>query len=144
MNDRRASKVLLIVEDQLFLAMALKHELEDHGYQVLELATCNQEAMGLAQAVKPDLALVNMELARGDDGVALAADLKAMGISVLFISGQSERARSARSVGVGSLPKPYTPSELVAAVDYLLQHEHGDKARRKPPRLEMFAAVSTR
>jgi hypothetical protein len=34
----RAQKVLLIVEDQLLLAVDLKDELEDAGYRVLELA----------------------------------------------------------------------------------------------------------
>jgi CheY-like chemotaxis protein len=91
-----AQKVLLIVEDQLLLAMGFKDELEDCGYRVLELAIHNSEALRFALAVKPDLALVNIELADGDDGVALAGDLKAMGIPVLFISGQP-----ARQVGEG-------------------------------------------
>jgi len=142
MDDVRVKKVLLIVEDQLLLAMGLKDELEDCGYRVLELAIRNQEAMGLALEVKPDLALVNIELAQGDDGVALAADLKALGVPVLFISGQPERARLAKAVGIASIPKPYTPSEVVAAVDYLFRHEHGDESRPKPSRLEMFDATS--
>ena len=95
----RAQKVLLIVEDQLLLAVDLKDELEDAGYRVLELAINNQEAIGLAHKVKPDLALVNIQLADGDDGVVLASDLKALGIPVLFISGQPERARSAKIGG---------------------------------------------
>jgi two-component system, response regulator PdtaR len=138
----RPQKILLIVEDQLLLAIGLKDELEDAGYRVLELAIHNQEAIGLAREVKPDLALVNIQLADGDDGVALAGDLKALGIPVLFISGQPEKARSAKAVGVASIPKPYTPPELVAAVDYLFRHENGDESRPRPSRLEMFDAVS--
>jgi DNA-binding response OmpR family regulator len=138
----RPQKILLIVEDQLLLAMGLKDELEDAGYRVLELAIHNQEAIGLAREVKPDLALVNIQLADGDDGVALATDLKALGIPVLFISGQAERARSAKAVGIGSISKPYTPSELVAAVDYLFRHQHGDESQPRPSRLELFDAVS--
>jgi DNA-binding response OmpR family regulator len=137
-----AQKVLLIVEDQLLLAMGLKDELEDCGYRVLELAVRNQEAMGLAREVHPDLALVNIQLADGDDGVALASDLKALGVPVLFISGQPERARSARAMGVGSIPKPYTPGQMVAAVDYVFRHELGDESQPGPSCLEMFDAVS--
>jgi DNA-binding response OmpR family regulator len=138
----QAQKVLLIVEDQLLLAMALKDELEDSGYRVLELAIHNQEALVFARAVKPDLALVNIQLADGDDGVALAADLKALGVPVLFISGQPERAKLAKTVGVASIPKPYTPSELVEAVDYLFRHRHGDESQPQPTRLEVFDALS--
>jgi CheY-like chemotaxis protein len=92
-----APKILLIVEDQILLAVGLKDELKDGGYRVLELAVRHQEALGLAREVKPDLPLVNIDLAAGDDGVALARDLKALGIPVLFISGQPDRARLAKA-----------------------------------------------
>ena len=52
-------KILLIVEDQILLAMVLKDELEDGGYRVLKLAIRHQEALGFAREVKPDLALVS-------------------------------------------------------------------------------------
>ena len=55
-----AAKILLIVEDQALLAMGLKDQLEDGGYRVLTLADRHQEAIGIAQAIKPDLALVNI------------------------------------------------------------------------------------
>jgi DNA-binding response OmpR family regulator len=145
-DDRTAHvappKVLLIVEDQLLLAMGLKDELEDSGYRVLELAIRHQEALGVAHEVKPDLALVNISLAAGDDGVALARDLRALGVPVLFISGQRDRARLARDVAVASLCKPYSPHDMVDAVDYLFRHERGDESRPPPLRLEMFDAVA--
>jgi DNA-binding response OmpR family regulator len=136
--DILAQKVLLIVEDQLLLAFGLRDELEDHGYRVLAVAVHNAEAMSLAIKDKPDLALVNIELADGDDGVALATDLKAMGVPVLFISGQPGRGLLARAVAVGSLCKPYSASEMVDAVDYLFRHQRGDESRPGPRRLDVF------
>jgi two-component system, response regulator PdtaR len=131
-------KILLIVEDQILLAMGLKGELEDGGYRVLELAVRHQEAIALALEVTPDLALVNIDLAEGDDGVALARDLKALGIPVLFISGQPARAKLAMAVAIASLSKPYSASDMVKAVDYLFRHAVGDESRPRPSRLEMF------
>lgn len=132
-----ARKILLIVEDQVLLAMELKDGLEEGGYRVLDLAVRHQEALSFAREVKPDLALVNIELANGDDGVALARD-KALGIPVLFISGQPDRARVEKAVAIASLAKPYSAPDMVRAVDYLFRHEHGDESRPGPPRLEMF------
>jgi two-component system, response regulator PdtaR len=134
-------KILLIVEDQVLLAMVLKDELEESGYRVLELAVRHQEALGFAREVKPDLALVNIDLANGDDGVALARDLKALGIPVLFISGQPDQARLAKAVGIASLSKPYSPSDMVEAVGYLFRHAGGDESRPRPKRLELFDAA---
>src|SRR5471032_489710 len=135
-------KILLIVEDQILLAMSLKDELEDGGYRVLELAIRHQEALGFVREVKPDLALVNINLAAGDDGVALARDLRALGVPVLFISGQQDRVKLARGVAIASLSKPYSPADMVNAVDYLFRHERGDESRPPPPRLELFDGVS--
>jgi len=137
--ESKIPKILLIVEDQVLLAMGLQGELEDSGYRVLELADHHQEALGIARKVKPDLALVNIGLADGDDGVALARDLKAMGVPVLFISGQPDKA--AKAVGIASLPKPYSLLEMVGAVDYLFRHERGDESLPAPPRLEIFENV---
>jgi DNA-binding response OmpR family regulator len=136
-----ARKILLIVEDQLLLAMGLAEELEEGGYRVLELAVRRHEALNLALEVKPDLALVNINLAQGDDGVALAHDLKALGVPVLFISGQADRARLARTDAIASLAKPYSPAEMVEAVNYIFRHRSGDETRPCPSHLEMFDNV---
>jgi DNA-binding response OmpR family regulator len=137
-------KTILIVEDQILLAIVLKQELEDSGYRVLDLATRHREALAIAHRITPDLALVNIGLADGDDGVALAGELKALGVPVLFISGQPDRAGLAKTVGVASLPKPYSPSDMVEAVDYLFRHERGDESRPAPRGLEVFSASHPR
>lgn len=131
-------RVLLIVEDQLLIAMSLKGELEDHGYRVLDLTTRRQEALDSARADPPDLALVNIDLAGGDDGAALAWDLKAMGIPVIFISGQSTTAALAREAAIASMAKPYSVRDMVAVVDYLFRHLAGDESRPPPDRLVLF------
>ena len=119
-------------------AIALKDELEDAGYHVLDLTGCPDEALAAVSRCKPHLALVNIRLQGRDDGIELAGQLAAMGIPVLFISGQVSRAQSARSVAVGSLPKPYSCADMVLAVTYLLAHLKGDETRPRPPALEVF------
>ena len=132
------AKTLLIVEDDTLTAMTLQDALEEAGYIVMDLTGRHQDAIVAAQEGKPDLALVNIELQGRDDGIALALELTGMGIPVLFISGQSSRAKSANTAAVGSLPKPYTPTEMVEAVDYLLNHLTGDDTYVCPARLEVF------
>ena len=134
-------KTLLIVEDQVILATVLKMDLEQSGYRVLELAVRHEQALNIAREGRPDLALVNITLDQGDDGVALARDLQAMDIPVLFISGQPDRARLARAAGVASLAKPYSGADVVQSVDYLFRHARGDESRPAPRRLEMFDAA---
>lgn len=135
---RKSGPTLLIVEDEVLAAMALRDELEDAGYNVQDLTGRHDTAIELARASKPDLALVNIQLQGRDDGIALARELKAIGVPVMFISGQVSRARSAQTVAIASLPKPYSATDAVRAVDYLLAHLAGDDSLPKPSILEVF------
>lgn len=129
---------LLIVEDEILPAMALEAGLQDAGYHVMDLTSRPQEALDAARARKPDLALVNIKLYGRNDGVALALDLKALGVPVLFISGQPDSAIAARAASVGSLAKPYSVEDMVAAVAYLLARLNGDATQPRPADLEVF------
>jgi DNA-binding response OmpR family regulator len=134
----KTGKTLMIVEDEALVAIALRDELEDAGYDVVDLTDRHAEAVEVAKACNPDLALVNIRLAGRDDGIELAEHLKALGIPVLLISGQVSRARSAKTVAIASLPKPYDAADMVLAVRYLLARLKGDASLPKPDGLEVF------
>jgi DNA-binding response OmpR family regulator len=129
---------ILIVEDVVLAAICLRDEFEDAGYRVMDLTTRHQEALSAALAEKPDIALVNIQLQGRDDGISLARDLHAIGIPVVFISGQVSRARSERTVAIASLPKPYAPADMVLSVAYLLRRLKGDDSLPRPSGLEVF------
>jgi two-component system, response regulator PdtaR len=129
---------LLIVEDEALVALVLCDALTDAGYHVLDLTAGHAEAMSVARGSRPDLALVNIDLENGGDGIALAEQLKALGVPVVFISGQTSRARSAATVAIASMPKPYDAEDMVLAVDYLLARLNGSTVVRPPKGLEVF------
>jgi DNA-binding response OmpR family regulator len=128
----------MIVEDEAMIALLLRDELREAGYKVLELTDRQEQALEVAKAEKPDLALVNIGLAGGDDGIELSEHLKVMGIPVLLISGQANRASSAKTVAIGSMPKPYRATDMVLAVAYLLARLNGNRSLPRPAQLEVF------
>lgn len=134
----KTSETLLIVEDEAMVAIVLRDELQDAGYNVLDLTDRQDEALEVAKVEKPHRALVNIRLAGGDDGIELSEHLKALGIPVLLISGQASRASSAKTVAIGSMPKPYDAAEMVVAVTYLLARLSGDGSLPRPAQLEVF------
>ena len=134
----KSGKTLMIVEDEVLVATILRDELEDAGYDVLDLTDRHADALAVAKACKPDLALVNIRLAGRDDGIELSEQLKALGIPVLLISGQVSRASSAKTVAIASLPKPYDAADMVLAVAYLLARLQGGPSLRRPAGLEVF------
>jgi DNA-binding response OmpR family regulator len=137
-QNSKTPETLMIVEDEALVAMVLRDELQDAGYKVLDLTDRHAEAVAVARAEKPDLALVNIHLAGGDDGIELSEHLKTLDIPVLLISGQVSRARSAKTVAIGSMPKPYDAADMVLAVAYLLARLKGDASLPRPARLEVF------
>ncbi len=137
-KDGGAGKTLMIVEDEVLVATLLRDELMDAGYHVLDLTDRHAQALEVAKACKPDLALVNILLAGRDDGIKLSEHLKALGVPVLLISGQVSRASSAKTVAIASLPKPYDAADMVLAVAYLLARLKGDSSPPKPDQLEVF------
>jgi two-component system, response regulator PdtaR len=132
---------VLLVEDDILVAIALRDEFEEAGYRVLDLTGRHGEALAAARIGKPDIALVNIQLHGRDDGIALAQDLKAMGVPSVFISGQVSRASSELSAAIGSFPKPYRTTEMVEAVAYLLERLKGGEALSKPTGLEVFGPL---
>lgn len=140
-NADGRNRKLMIVEDEILIAMTLRDELEDAGYDVLDLTDRHEEAIAVARESAPDLALVNIQLGGRDDGIDLAKQLKALNIPVLLISGQVSRAQSARTVAIGSLPKPYSALEMAQAVSYLLARIEGDESLTRPKALEVFDEI---
>lgn len=137
-QDEKATETLMIVEDEALVATLLRDQLQEAGYKVLDLTDRHAKALEVAKAEKPDLALVNIRLAGRDDGIELSEHLKALGIPVLLISGQVSRASSAKTVAIGSMPKPYDAAEMVQAVAYLLARLKGDTSLPRPDQLEVF------
>jgi DNA-binding response OmpR family regulator len=137
-KESKTIQTLMIVEDEALVAILLRDELQRAGYNVLDLTDRHDEALVVAKAEKPDLALVNIRLAGRDDGIELSKNLKVLGIPVLLISGQVSRASSAKTVAIGSMPKPYDAEEMVLAVAYLLARLKGDNSLPRPDQLELF------
>jgi two-component system nitrate/nitrite response regulator NarL len=99
----------LIVDDsETFLASA-RRLLESQGLDIVGTATSGTEALDLAVALSPDLALVDVELGE-EDGVALAGELRSRSpeTRVVLIStyGRDEmQDLISTSAAVGFLPK---------------------------------------
>ena len=140
-NAIEQKKTLMIVEDEILVAMTLRDELEDAGYRVLDLTDRHEQAVAVARESAPDLALVNIQLGGRDDGIDLAKKLKTLNIPVLLISGQVSRAQSARTVAIGSMPKPYSALEMAQAVSYLMARLRGDESLARPEGLEVFDEI---
>ncbi len=111
---------ILIVEDEAFIALHLEMQLMDLGHEVVGIATSKTNAIELARAHAPDLALVDLHLARQTSGAEAAAFLRAdLGIPSIIVSGslhELTEADVAAIAPVALLGKPFSPMKLHAAI----------------------------
>jgi two-component system, response regulator PdtaR len=131
--------IILVAEDEAVIALVLEIALGGGGHRVLGPAATVEEAVQLAEATTPELALIDINLARGDDGVWLARTLRdRWGIPALFLSGQTGQARAAGSGALGLIGKPYDPDEVLEAVRVVGELLAGRRPGRLPAPLELF------
>jgi DNA-binding response OmpR family regulator len=77
---------LLVVEDDYFVAQDLCATLRDHGATVLGPAPSISSARSLANALRPDCVLLDINL-DGDLAFELARELQAHGMRTVFTTG---------------------------------------------------------
>lgn len=112
---------VLIVEDEIINAKILKEFLEKKGYEILDIITKGEDVLDFVTAQKPDLILMDIELAGKVDGVDAAVLVKKYDdIPILYLTGQTkksivERARDTKPVGY--ILKPFMPIQLEIALD---------------------------
>jgi DNA-binding NarL/FixJ family response regulator len=127
-----ATKVLILEDDPL-TALGMTDVLNFAGFQVIGPARRVSEAVELAEAASPRVAVVDINLAGRRDGIEGADILKRRGTEVVFVTGQSNRrtlARAARLRPSAFLSKPCEPRDLLAAVEEAAGPEHRPGAAR--------------
>jgi two-component system, response regulator PdtaR len=111
---------ILIIEDDLLVASQMEAALTDAGLDVIGVVMTGEEALELASAQPPDLAIVDIRLAGDRDGVDTALELfRSHGIRCIFASAYSDhesRRRAEPAAPLGWLQKPYTMGSLTALV----------------------------
>jgi CheY-like chemotaxis protein len=85
--DRDLTSRILVIEDEVIIALDLENLVSELGHTVVGIATTREEAVRLAKETEPDLILADIQLADGSSGVDAASDiLNTMNIPVIFIT----------------------------------------------------------
>ena len=123
---------ILIVEDEALIAMSIEAVLEDNGYDVVEIADDEASALVAAARHDPELALVDMRLAGGDSGLSVAQKLNAMGVAVVFATGNCPGA-AIENLAIGCLHKPLSDDQIIAGLSVADAKRRGADNPPPPP-----------
>jgi PAS domain S-box-containing protein len=119
---------ILITEDERIVAEDLRFTLEQLGYEVVGSVATGEEAVALADQLKPDIILMDIFLAGTMDGIAAAETIRASAdIPVVFLTAFAdpqimEKAKITQPYGY--ILKPYQERELHTVIEIAL-YKHG-------------------
>lgn len=82
---------VLIVEDEVIVALSMQMELEALGYKILGMASNAKDAVLQALEKKPDIILMDIHLAGRSSGIEAALEIrKTELIPIVFLTGYSD------------------------------------------------------
>ena len=128
---------ILIVEDEMLVAIELEAILEDLGHEPVGIASELADAVHMFdQSV--DLALVDLNLRDGLTGPEIGKMLCARGVTVLFITANPRQLGDGIAGTIGVLTKPTDEATVRSAVNYALGVRNGDRSLSPPVSLKLF------
>lgn len=129
--DSKSRPKILVVEDEAVIAMEIEMRLAKMGYEIIGHAATGEKALALAEANRPELALMDINLVGPMDGVETAAQLRGrFDIPVVFLTAYSDDAtirRATVSGPLGYLTKPFSDRDLRAAIEVALYKHAADQ-----------------
>lgn len=126
-TEGTANKAILVAEDEVFIALDLEAFLEEHHFDVCGIASTAREAVDLAAEHGPALALVDVRLADGSNGLEAVSTLCRRGIPSIVISGHASRREVEAAGAVGLVPKPLDLERLLRLIlDVLTSNDDAD------------------
>jgi signal transduction histidine kinase/DNA-binding NarL/FixJ family response regulator len=131
---------ILIVEDQRIVAADLEATLERLGYAVVGTASTGEDAVRQAEVSRPALALMDIRLRGGMDGIEVASVLgERFDIPVVYLTAYAdeETIQRARATSpFGYLVKPFNERELRGAIEVAL-YKHAQERRLRARELRL-------
>jgi CheY-like chemotaxis protein len=109
-------KKILIIEDDLILALSLEMMLKRIGYRNVIKVETGEEAVKTAETYKPDLLLVDVQLGHGMTGIQAVEIIQSkQDVPALYVTGNSDqyfREKAEKTRFIQYLIKPITYNEL--------------------------------
>ena len=111
---------VVIAEDEALIRLDLKEMLEEEGYEIAGEASDGEQAVELAEKLRPDLLILDVKMPVLD-GISAAEQIAAKHVApvvILTAFSQRELVERARDAGaMAYLVKPFTKADLVPAVE---------------------------
>lgn len=121
---KRQRYKILVVDDELWAALDMEWVVAKLGHEVVGSAATADDAIKLADEMRPDLVLMDIRLSDDSDGIVAATIIRQRyDIRSLFVTSHGEletRVRAEAASPAGFVEKPFAPETLARAIETAL------------------------
>jgi len=119
----RAPLGVLVVEDEALLAMDIEAMVEDTGHRVVGEGASLHDVVALDEALQPDLAFVDLQLAKGTNGLDVCALIRIRwpDTMIVFLTANPLKIPADFAGAHGVIAKPFSRSGLLSAMRYIAE-----------------------
>jgi PAS domain S-box-containing protein len=126
---------IMIVEDEIVVAMELEEKLKHMGYQVGAIVSSGEAAVSGAEANPPDLILMDIRLQGSVDGIQAASLIRNHhDVPVIYLTAYADDAtlnRAKLTEPFGYLIKPFSEKELRTTIEISLYKHQQDRETKQ-------------
>ncbi len=141
--ESASSRRVLLVEDEAIVALDVRRRVEHLGYEVVAVAVSGEQALSTNDELKPDLVLMDIQLAGDMDGVEAATRIRERSATpIIFLTAHSDPATLKRAGAAGPygyVTKPFEDRELHTALEIAL---YKSRMERKLAENERWLAIT--
>ncbi|MDF0600174.1 response regulator [Psychromarinibacter sp. C21-152] len=112
------TKTVLVVEDEILIAMDIEMTLTEAGYRVIGPCHNVAEAEDRLRTERPGAAVLDVNLGRDETSAALARRLQAEGVPVVFLTGYAGPDDGLPGT-LGDIPRLGKPIDVPRLLDLL-------------------------
>ncbi len=145
MAEQTTKRRVVVAEDESLIRMDIVETLRDQGFDVVGEAGDGNAAIQLATELKPDLMVMDIKMP-DLDGLSAAERITELKIPVVLLTAFSQQELVARAAEVGAmafLVKPFTPSDLIPAIEIALSR-HAQLLALESEVLDLSERLETR
>jgi DNA-directed RNA polymerase specialized sigma24 family protein/CheY-like chemotaxis protein len=126
---------VLIIEDEILIAMELEEVVKNLGHDVVGIARTRKEALAIVEKERPGLILADIQLADGSSGLDAVNDmLGSFQVPVIFITAYPERfLTGTRPEPAFLVAKPFEPAMVSAIVSQALFFRRNARLPQQAP-----------
>jgi len=126
---------ILIVEDNPIVAEDLKTKLIHLGYDVTATAYSGEQALDSVERHRPDIALMDIRLGEGMNGIDTALKLKKThGVSVIYLTAHADDdtiSKAKLTEPYGYIVKPFDDTKIKSVIEIAIFKQQSDRKVRE-------------